>query len=96
MGRKTMLECNCGCGKKAEKESEQAGWLELKQIKEIGEQLPKSAPKLDQCLCFASLDCLQRWTEAAILDLPKLQRHEAACLTPRGSLCSREAPGLYI
>ena len=95
MGRNVMLSCNCGCGVKEERESGQAGWLELRQIKKVGEKLPDNAPKLDGCLCFSSFECLHRWSEKSLVEIQELQKATYG-LHPRGRFSSKEADGLYV
>ncbi len=93
MSEQRKFICDCGCGCTGD-EDESKNWFVLNQRSFLPTQ-KNDEPKLDREVHFATLECLQRWTDKALKAILGLQK-AAANLDVRGAFVSKDVEGLYI
>ncbi|MDB5266636.1 MAG: hypothetical protein JWN89_451 [Parcubacteria group bacterium] len=91
MGRKTVTECDCRCGAKADGLNP-PGWIVVTQPTK---PLRDSDPKIKSEILFSSLKCLGRWATLAAGAASEMQE-EARHLRPRGTFVRDDVAGLYV
>ncbi len=81
------------CDKKTHNDHECKNWLEISQ--------PIKDPdwwslKLDETLCFCSIDCLASWSAKAAIITEKLSSSNQYSPHPKGCIRTKEFPGVYV
>ncbi len=90
----STMTCNCGCGNHV-KQSESGGGFILKQNSTDGRRF-ENTPKLEDPACFATLECLRKWSHRAARIGTELLEAVRTGPQPRGTRYDNRMPELTI